>query len=147
MKQRLNRDKWGRHECFLAEWHDAIGASSRCLFSNLDAAIFFVVSGIGMYVDWERFPGASGLYPYEDRNGSRDLNPIFRIEQTIDSGAEWSIGKKISGTVTKMTIADDWTVGNGIAVASRSHFIYATGRDVVALDGAGDRLCGKVGRK
>jgi hypothetical protein len=148
-EQRLSRDEWGRHQCFLAEWHDPVGASSVCLFSNLDAAIFFVVSGIGPYVDWDRFPDPMKTYPYEDRDGTRDFTPAFRIEQTIQrspQGSEWQNDKKIRGAVTKMTIADDWTVGNGIAESSKRYFAAATGRDEVHLRGEGDRLCAEAGR-
>lgn len=147
----LLRDKWGRHECFIAEWHDPVGASSRCLFSNLDAAIFFVVTGIGSWVDWENFPSADSKYPYEERDGNGPMvyTPTFRVDRTIEApqpvGRQWAIGKKVGGTVTKTSISDSWTVGNGIAVSSQRYFLSAVGRNKVVLQGEGDRLCAVAG--
>jgi hypothetical protein len=131
---RLHHNQFGQPECFVAEWHDSIGAGSRCLFSNLDAAIFFVVSGIGRDIDWSCFPDPARSYPFEDRDGSNPgLNPVFCIEQG-----------KVSGSVTRMAISDSWTVGNGIAEFSKQAFCAATGRNVVRLVGEGDKLTGRV---
>lgn len=127
-------------ECYLAEWRTPNGASSQCLFTSLDPAIFFVLSGIGFDVDWDNFPDTTKKYPYEDRTGNEKIaySPVFRIEQLKGDG------KTASGSVTKMGIADSWTVGNGIAEACRRWFRQATGKDAVVLSGAGDKLTGTI---
>jgi hypothetical protein len=137
---KLERDEWRRPECYMAEWNNGIGGS-RCLFSRLDAAIFFVITGLGNYCDWNNFPDPTKRYPYEDRDGSNHgLNPVFIVKQTNSSG------KEISGSVIKMAIADDWTVGNGIAEMSRKLFREVTGRDPVHLKGVGDKLTATVNK-
>ncbi len=139
-KQKLEKDKWGRDEVYYAEFGNSVGARGRCLFSNLDAAIFYVVSELGNDIDWKKFPDPSKEYPYEDRNGKNHrLNPIFIVNQiTINS-------KLVYGKVEKMTIANNWIVGNGIAFAAREQFFRATGRDIVEIAGDGAHLQGKVG--
>lgn len=144
--EKLTVDQWGRQEVYVAEWQNSIGACSRCLFSNLDAAIFFVVSGLGLLVDWDNFPDPAKKYPYEDRNGTQRFTPVFRVEQTCQTEG-WGVGKRLTGSVTKMSIADEWTVGNGIAEISKDIFFKATGRDEVFMNGKGSNLSGRVGKE
>lgn len=138
MTLKLHKDKWGRHEVYLAEYNTGV-YSNTCIFSRLDPAIFFVVTGLVSDIDWNNFPDPTKKYPYEDRDASNlNLTPVFIVEQTNKNG------KKVSGRVTKFPVADQESAGNGIAVRGRDLFLSITGRDEAKLTGEGDRLSGTV---
>jgi hypothetical protein len=134
----VERDEWGRPVVYLAEYHNLI-YGGQCLFTSAEAAIFFVVTGLGVDVDWSSFPNPSLRYPNEERNGNEDpqLNLLFRVDRKV-------IDKRVWGKVTRAAAMDEWTVGNGIAESSKTTFFQATGKDLVRLKGEGDRLQGKV---
>lgn len=144
-KQILHTDEWGSSEVYVADWYYDTKAdwcprvSGRCLFSSLYPAIFFAITNIYGNVNWEKFPDPTKKYPYEDRNGSdKRLTPVFKLEQTT------SDGRKIGASVEKMTVADHWIVGNGLAVEAKKFFLEATGKDLVQLSGQDQSLSGKI---
>lgn len=136
----VDHDEWGRPVLYLAQYTGATGGGSTCLFTNLDAAIFFVVTGLGNDVDWSNFPDPTRKYPYEERNGNERprLSPSFRVERT------GTYGKPVSGTVLKMAAMEEWSVGNGIADMGRRLFSAITGRNEVVCSGTGDALSARV---
>jgi len=129
-RQKLEKDQHGRHEIYVAQYNaPAPFGGSWCLFSNLDSAIFFVVSGLGSSVDWSNFPDPNKKYPHEDRNGSnKTLTPVFIIKQINKK-----TNQEVNGSVTKMGLMSDWIVGNGIAEAGKKWFAQATGRDIIKV--------------
>jgi hypothetical protein len=141
-KQILEKDQWGRNVVYLAEYKTTT-YSNKCIFSNLDSAIFFVVTGLGGDVNWSTFPkiDEKEKYPYEERDGNNpSRDPIFIVKRPSLHNSDI----EIKGSVTKTAAMSEWTVGNGIAVAAKKFFAEATGRDVVVLAGEGDRLHGTV---
>ena len=140
--QRLRHDEWGRSEVYFASWGNSEHTQGMCLFATLDPAIFYVISMLGRDIVWSKFPDKRKKYPYEDRDGSNhNLNPVFIAKQRTRDGRE------VFGSVQKMTAADVWIVGNGIAEDARRIFFEATGRDIVKLSGVGDKFQGRVGRR
>jgi len=140
----IDHDEWGRPVLYLAQYTGATGGGSTCLFTNLDAAIFFVVTGLGNDIDWSNFPDPTRKYPYEERNGNErpHLSPSFRVERT------GIYGKPAHATVMKMAAMEEWSVGNGIAEMGRRLFRAITGRDEVVFSGKGDAISARVkGRK
>lgn len=129
----MERDEWRRPIVYVAEYRMANGFSNSCVFEGLDAAIFFVVTGLGSYIDWNTFPDLTRKYPCEERNGTDDLSPIFRVER-----------EGYKAQIRRTSVAKNWIVGNGIAEAGRHWFEQVTGRDIVELHGKGDALQGKV---
>lgn len=112
------------NDVYLAEWFDDIGASDRCIFSRLDPAIFFVITGLQLSVDWTKFPDPAR----DERDGSnQDLSPVFIVERPALNG------RRVLGTVTKITVADSWTVGVDRAEWGEGAFVSATGRGGVKL--------------
>src|ERR1039457_4832604 len=140
-RQKLEQDQWGRNEIYLAEYKN-VSYGGHFIFASLDAAIFYVISGLGNSVDCSKFPDPIKNYPDEDRNGTnKDRTPRFIVKQFNSRGVA-----EVSGSVTKTAVMGAWIVGNGIAEASKKYFEQATGRDVVELSGIGDKLQGKVGK-
>lgn len=137
--RRLQKDEWGRPIVYVAEWRNGGGGSS-CVFSSLNPAIFFVVSGLIGLADWGRFPDPAKRYPDNDRNGNEPISydPVFCIRQTLSDGRE------ISGEVRRTSVAQSWTVGNGIAKSSAANYLQAVGRSDVEVSGEGDSLKAEV---
>lgn len=135
--KKLPKNKWGQYECYLAQYSNGIYSNS-CLFSTLEAGMFFVVTGLGSEVDWTTFPNLDLKYPFNEADGS-DLNrtPQFEVVREFN-------GRKIIGSVARRGISDDWTVGNGIAERSKVYYEQATGRDDVKISGYGQSLKAEV---
>jgi len=110
----LQTSEWGRLVAYLGQttWYDR-QSSNQCLFSNKDEAIrwarFEAQAGSGG-INWESFPDPRKKYPYDDRDGSREFTPVFRITWDREG---WGKG---SATVVKMEISDvfDWYATNGV---------------------------------
>jgi hypothetical protein len=139
--KRLEKDEWGRSEVYLANYSGpAPFGGSSCVFTNLNSALFFIVSGLGSSIDWATFPDPTKTYPYEERNGSdKNLNPIFVVKRkSLYDEVE------IIGSVQKIAVMSNWSVGNRIAVASKKYFADATGKDIVVLSGEGSTLSATV---
>jgi len=136
----LHKDEWKRPEVYFAEYETCIGSGGKCLFSRLDPAIFFVLTGLGRDIDWDNFPDPSKKYPYEDRDASNlGLTPVFIVKQKSPL-----TGREVRGQVTKMVVSDSWTVGNGVAEYGHNLFLDVTCRPEVKLTGKGQSLSGVV---
>lgn len=132
MSKKLTKDKCGRYEVYFAVWHNDVGASSTGIFSRLEPAIFFVVSGLGSRVSWSNLPDD------EWGDGIKALNPVFVIDRVSPSG------RVFGGKVMKMLVADYWTVGNGGIPYDVDLLKQVAGIEAV-VSGSGSNLQAKVG--
>jgi hypothetical protein len=80
----VERDEWGRPVVYVAEYTSSWAGGGKAIFTNLEAAIFYVVSALGNEVDWTNFPdNSTRKYPNEERNGQEKyrLTPTFVLDR------------------------------------------------------------------
>lgn len=108
--KKLEISKYNRLIVYQSTWSWYNGkANGSCLFSSKEEAIRFARFH-AQSTDWDNFPDESNNYPYEDRDGANDLNPLFRVSWDSE------LNGKGHCEVNKLEICDvfNWYAVNGL---------------------------------